>query len=56
MHLAAGYAAIALENARLFSEVESERTKLATVLAGDATDAQLAAHTGTDDAVADSSS
>jgi signal transduction histidine kinase/DNA-binding response OmpR family regulator len=30
----AGYAAIALENARLFAEVESERTKLATVLAG----------------------
>jgi len=28
----AGYAAIALENARLFAEVESERTKLATVL------------------------
>lgn len=30
----AGFAAIVLENARLFSEVESERTKLATVLAG----------------------
>jgi signal transduction histidine kinase/CheY-like chemotaxis protein len=30
----AGYAAIALENARLFSEVESERTKLSTVLGG----------------------
>lgn len=30
----AGYAAIALENARLFAEVESERTKLATVLGG----------------------
>ena len=29
----AGYAAIAMENARLFAEVESERTKLATVLA-----------------------
>jgi two-component system phosphate regulon sensor histidine kinase PhoR len=30
----ADYAAIALENARLFGEVESERTKLATVLSG----------------------
>ena len=30
----AGYAAIALENAHLFAQVESERTKLATVLAG----------------------
>ena len=29
----AGYAAIVLENARLFSEVESERSKLATLLA-----------------------
>lgn len=29
----AGYAAIALENARLFGQIESERTKLATVLA-----------------------
>ena len=30
----AGYAAIALKNARLFAEVENERTKLVTVLAG----------------------
>jgi signal transduction histidine kinase/DNA-binding response OmpR family regulator len=30
----AGYAAIVLENAHLFSEVESERTKLVTLLAG----------------------
>jgi two-component system NtrC family sensor kinase len=45
----AGYAAIALENARLFSEVESERTKLATVLAG--TEEPILVTTGPDNRV-----
>lgn len=45
----AGYAAIALENARLFAEVESERTKLATVLAG--TEEPVLVTTGRDDRV-----
>jgi len=45
----AGYAAIALENARLFAEVESERTKLATVL-GNAEEPVLVT-TGRDDRV-----
>jgi two-component system NtrC family sensor kinase len=45
----AGYAAIALENARLFAEVESERTKLATVLAS--TEEPVLVTTGRDDRV-----
>ena len=45
----AGYAAIVLENARLFAEVESERTKLATVL-GNAEEPVLVT-TGRDDRI-----
>jgi two-component system NtrC family sensor kinase len=45
----AGYAAIALENAHLFAQVESERTKLATVLAG--TEEPVLVTTGDDDRV-----
>jgi signal transduction histidine kinase/DNA-binding response OmpR family regulator len=45
----ADYAAIALENARLFGEVESERTKLATLLAG--TEEPVLVTTGRDDRV-----
>jgi two-component system phosphate regulon sensor histidine kinase PhoR len=45
----AGYAAIALENARLFAEVESERTKLATVLGG--IEEPVLVSTGRDDRV-----
>ncbi len=45
----AGYAAIALENARLFGQVESERTKLATVLGG--TEEPILVTTGRDDRV-----
>jgi signal transduction histidine kinase/CheY-like chemotaxis protein/putative methionine-R-sulfoxide reductase with GAF domain len=45
----AGYAAIALENARLFAEVESERTKLATVLGS--TEEPVLVTTGHDDRI-----
>lgn len=45
----AGYAAIAMENARLFAQVESERTKLATLLAG--TEEPVLVTTGRDDRV-----
>jgi signal transduction histidine kinase/DNA-binding response OmpR family regulator len=45
----AGYAAIVLENARLFSEVESERSKLATLLAS--TEEPVLVTAGRDDRV-----
>ncbi len=45
----AGYAAISLENARLFLEIEGERTKLATVLAG--TEEPILVTTGGDDRI-----